>query len=114
MVVVCPKPRPDVNRIEPAKSPGEDGVVAETVTVWLAPGASFRLLGRTEPNGTNCSVSTCHGMFPFTPPWLVTALKMAPVQIPGTGEITSTLPKSAMPCGSVFAAYRPCGSTRIR
>lgn len=38
-----------------------------TVTVWLAPGASSRLLGLILAKGMNGSISTCHGDDPVCP-----------------------------------------------
>jgi hypothetical protein len=112
---VLSTPPPDgVRTIDPAKSPGVEGVEAITLIFRLWPGARKSEGGATVPNGTKLCVDTCQGIVPLTPPLAATAPKMTPVQVPCAGSRTSTLPKFAAPCGAVFAANRPCGSIRIR
>jgi hypothetical protein len=40
----------ELTRIEPAESPGADGVFSWIVTVWLFPGRRMVRAGETEPN----------------------------------------------------------------
>src|SRR5271155_4167410 len=111
MVVLAPMF--ELTRIEPARSPGDGGALAETVTVLLAPGASVKPLGVILANGTYCSVSTCHGTVPFVPLSAAVMPKITPVQVPAAGDVTSTFPKFPTPCGSECAAKLPFGSIRI-
>ena len=109
-----PKPKSDLSTIEPAASPGDDGVVALTVTVRLWPGPSNTRLGDTEPNCTNCSVATRQGTVPFVPPSAATSPKITPVHVPGgRGADVDVRRNCRRPCGSECAANRPRGSIRI-
>ena len=78
--------------IEPAVSPGADGVLAATKAVPLCPGCRVRVDGKTAPNGVNVCVDTCHGTAPLVPPSAAVSPKMTPVQVPAAGYLTSTLP----------------------
>src|ERR1022692_2093206 len=98
--IVVLSPEEELNTIEPAASPGEDGVVSCTVIAALWPAASVTFDGETEPNEVNCAVATRHGTTPLVPPSAATSPKMTPVQVPAVGAVTSTFPKLPTPCGS--------------
>ena len=85
-------PRSELTTIDPAASPAVAGAVARTVTVRLWPGRSTTEADETEPNESNCSVATRHGTAPFVPSSAAVSPKMTPVQVPGVGYRTSTLP----------------------
>src|SRR5271165_4097519 len=90
--VLAPSLRLELTTIDPAASPGVEGVVAETVTVFFWPGLRSNSEGVTDPNGTNRCVATRQGIVPLVPPTDFASPKMTPVQLPATGYLTSTLP----------------------
>src|SRR5277367_3450661 len=97
--------------IEPAWSPGRDGVATVSVKLPEAPAASLTELGDTVPKLCQVAVLAWNWPGRAGPD---PSLEIRAVHFPGAGSATWALPKLPTPCGRLYSARSPSGAMRLR
>ncbi len=97
--------------IEPAWSPGCDGVATVSVKLPEAPPASFSELGDTVPKRCQVAVLAWNRAGTAGPD---PSVEISAVHLPGAGLATWASPKLPMPCGRLYSARSPLGAIRLR